>query len=134
MTDLEKARADYYGSHYEDCDIIEDAAKYIKLLEVALKKAEDKLWACPMCGNDRRNREKKCCNPECKGSWGTGCYCCHHQKYLKDAFEKLQRIHRRDFREEDRFDTWPPGRSASPSSNEVVFFQDIEHPDEGEDA
>src|SRR5262249_29210744 len=18
-----------------------------------------------------------CCNPECKGQWGTGCYCCH---------------------------------------------------------
>ena len=23
----------------------------------------------------------KCCNPECGGHWGTGCYCCHHGKF-----------------------------------------------------
>jgi hypothetical protein len=22
-------------------------------------------------------RCSECCNPECGGNWGTGCYCCH---------------------------------------------------------
>jgi hypothetical protein len=65
------------------CDLSEE-------VQQDLDKAEKKLWACPMCGRDRRDSEKECCNPKCKGIWGTGCYCCHHQKYLKDAFEELQ--------------------------------------------
>ena len=37
-------------------------------------------WLCPKCGQDRRDRsdEAKCCNEDCGGVWGTGCYCCHH--------------------------------------------------------
>lgn len=22
-----------------------------------------------------------CCNPKCRGLWGTGCWCCHHASY-----------------------------------------------------
>ena len=56
-------------------------------LEEEVKKL---LWSCPMCGKDRRKRDPNCCNSKCKGKWGTGCYCCHHQKYIKDAFEQMQ--------------------------------------------
>jgi len=33
---------------------------------------------------------QECCNPDCGGTWGTGCYCCHggrHHPALK-RFEK----------------------------------------------
>jgi hypothetical protein len=39
-------------------------------------------WACPACGKDRRS-SIKCCNPECKGTWGTGCYCCHSSEFYE---------------------------------------------------
>lgn len=28
--------------------------------------------------------EEVCCNPACRGEWGTGCWCCHHGKYATD--------------------------------------------------
>ena len=46
-------------------------------------------WLCPKCGRDRRrpyddnDKIVPCCNPKCKGVWGTGCYCCHHPKFLE---------------------------------------------------
>lgn len=45
-------------------------------------------WRCPRCG--KRGSDMlggQCCNPRCKGMWGTGCYCCHHPKYLLDWFD-----------------------------------------------
>jgi len=47
-------------------------------------------WFCPKCGRDRRvpyddGKLVPCCNPKCKGKWGTGCYCCHHPKFLEKA-------------------------------------------------
>lgn len=45
-------------------------------------------WRCPRChkrGSDMHGGP--CCNPLCKGMWGTGCYCCHHPRYLLDRFD-----------------------------------------------
>ena len=28
---------------------------------------------------------ESCCNPLCRGKWGTGCWCCHHGKYAPDV-------------------------------------------------
>jgi len=54
------------------------------------QKKDDKVWFCPKCGRDRRKPYDEngemvpCCNPKCGGLWGTGCYCCHHPKYLEE--------------------------------------------------
>lgn len=29
-----------------------------------------------------------CCNPKCRGDWGTGCYCCHHGQYATDVTDE----------------------------------------------
>jgi len=57
------------------------------------------LWLCPKCGRDRRvpydddGKLVPCCNPKCKGKWGTGCYCCHHPKFLEE--EPVEEIPKR---------------------------------------
>lgn len=34
-----------------------------------------------------------CCNPMCKGNWGTGCWHCHHPKFLESCSdERILRI------------------------------------------
>lgn len=35
---------------------------------------------CPSC----RACDADCCNPECGGVWGTGCYHCHHPAFGRD--------------------------------------------------
>lgn len=88
--------------HKADVTAIELAPIHIQELISELEKI---LWACPICGKDRRDRDRRCCNLKCTGTWGTGCYCCHHQKYLKDVFEEMQK-EIRDFQlnEEDRME------------------------------
>jgi hypothetical protein len=35
---------------------------------------------CPRCG---LSRSSDCCNEECKGEWGTGCYHCHYPLFME---------------------------------------------------
>ena len=40
-------------------------------------------WIGPhLCGLRWQNgsQDKPCCNPECGGKWGAGCYCCHGER------------------------------------------------------
>ncbi len=42
--------------------------------------------ACPRCGKqpeDYPTNPGPCCNPQCKGAWGTGCYHCHHPRFAE---------------------------------------------------
>jgi hypothetical protein len=64
-----------------------------------LVNVNEKNWFCPRCGRDRRKPYDEngemvpCCNPACGGTWGTGCYCCHHPKYLeKENTELFQHL------------------------------------------
>lgn len=44
---------------------------------------------CPVCGACRhRDNAAPCCNPKCRGVWGTGCYHCHHSKYMDEEQEE----------------------------------------------
>lgn len=38
-----------------------------------------------------------CCNPECGGQWGTGCYHCHHPKFWTSAPDDPLRPSRQEF-------------------------------------
>jgi hypothetical protein len=31
-----------------------------------------------------------CCNPECDGMWGTGCYHCHHPRFAGERFDRTR--------------------------------------------
>jgi hypothetical protein len=49
---------------------------------------------CPQCGakyfgaDGRRPDESyECCNEECKGMWGTGCWHCHHPKFFENRID-----------------------------------------------
>lgn len=46
---------------------------------------------CPSCGDI----DAACCNPECKGQWGTGCHHCHHQSYWREPTDWLAEIEAR---------------------------------------
>lgn len=42
---------------------------------------------CPKCGKQPQDFPLgggPCCNPACNGTWGTGCYHCHHPRFLDD--------------------------------------------------
>lgn len=46
------------------------------------------IWSmlrCPGCGAQHPGEtyRTQCCNPDCLGAWGTGCYHCHHPHYGK---------------------------------------------------
>lgn len=45
-------------------------------------------WVCPGCGAGQFEKEYDCCNDECNGEWGTGCYHCHHPSYYPSKPER----------------------------------------------
>lgn len=34
-----------------------------------------------------------CCNPQCRGDWGTGCWCCHALSFASNANHALMESH-----------------------------------------
>src|SRR5271166_5030990 len=34
-----------------------------------------------------------CCNPQCNGVWGTGCWCCHSLSFANEADAETMRLH-----------------------------------------
>ena len=41
------------------------------------KECADNLWQIGRGPRLEQQCCEECCNPECHGQWGTGCYCCH---------------------------------------------------------
>ena len=53
-----------------------------RIRELVAKQAKVPIsWHCPKCAAHIQS-QAPCCNPECQGQWGTGCYHCHHPSYL----------------------------------------------------
>lgn len=55
--------------------------------------AYDKQRACPSC---EEGRAADCCNEECGGVWGTGCYHCHSAMFMDWKQAKALLLKRRD--------------------------------------
>lgn len=43
----------------------------------------ESIGRCPRCQSERKQDMAHCCNEDCRGIWGTGCYHCHHERFLE---------------------------------------------------
>lgn len=60
------------------------ARSVARKLHAADKAEEPTLLYCPGCGRVHNNEgtgKHPCCNPKCKGDWGTNCYHYHHPSF-----------------------------------------------------
>ncbi len=66
--ELNQVVKDLYNDHFEP---IEDSPT-----------ETDAKWHCPVCGEPN---DEACCNQECQGSFGTGCWHCHDPMFFKES-------------------------------------------------
>jgi len=75
-------------------EVVVPPSKDVEALNKRVRFYELVLDQCPP--HTFRGREKcphapegeACCNPKCRGDWGTGCYCCHHGQYATDVTDE----------------------------------------------